>query len=332
MRNKTIKIFYNPKQVLDNDAARNYSKSPLKPKIVVEKLRSLDPEGLLFKEIKDFRPFSREDFLVAHYPQYVNDFFNGTGSAESNSLSWSPQFAESVRYTNSSLYHAIRNSILSGGRDVSFSPTSGFHHASPPHGSGFCTFSGQVIASVKLWREYGLVGTYLDLDGHFGNSIEDSRDFVTELKHAIPEGNNVNPQFSGQAYVDDLKRRLNGLELKLLTNQVHYIVWCHGADSHMDDDLGRQVSTEQWFECSEIFYRWLSKMDRKLGRPVPLAMALFGGYRKDHYDSVINLHVGDIARCSNLLLDNDFEYNGEIRKKIKVETPPIKRDGSWYDL
>ena len=58
---------------------------------------------------------------------------------------------------------------------LTFSPTSGFHHARPEGGSGFCTFSGQVIASLKIYEEKKLVGAYLDLDGHYGNSIEDSR-------------------------------------------------------------------------------------------------------------------------------------------------------------
>lgn len=314
MRNKAIKIFYNPKQVLAVDNG-NYSKSPLKPKLVVEKLRSLGPEGFPFEEVSNFRPFVYSDFRIAHHPSYVKDFFSGTGKCESNSLRWSPQFAESVRYTNSSLYHAIRESVLSRGRTVSLSPTSGFHHARPSGGGGFCTFSGQVIASVKLWKEYELTGAYLDLDGHYGNSIEDSRNFVMSLQYAVPPGNNINIRSKSEVYISELKMALAKLEDKLLSGELHYIVWCHGADSHVDDDLGSQVDTNQWFECSNIFYRWLSKMDRKLGRPVPLTMALFGGYRKDHYESVINLHVGDIVRCSNLLLDNDIEFEGEVRSK-----------------
>jgi hypothetical protein len=32
----------------------------------------------------------------------------------------------------------------------------------------------QVIAAVKLFREHRLVGAQIDLDSHFGNSIEGS--------------------------------------------------------------------------------------------------------------------------------------------------------------
>ena len=38
MRSTKIKTFYNPKQVLQNDKTSNYSKSPLKPKLLLEYL------------------------------------------------------------------------------------------------------------------------------------------------------------------------------------------------------------------------------------------------------------------------------------------------------
>jgi hypothetical protein len=34
MRSNKIKVFYNPKQVLSADAKKNFSKSPLKPKVL----------------------------------------------------------------------------------------------------------------------------------------------------------------------------------------------------------------------------------------------------------------------------------------------------------
>ena len=119
-------------------------------------------------------------------------FAGGRPLCESNELTWSEQFADSVRYTNASLCHAIEHSIAHP-EQLTFSPTSGFHHARPRGGGGFCTFSGQVIAAVKLFRKHHMVGAHIDLDGHFGNSIEDSRAFVAKLNQAIPPGCNINP-------------------------------------------------------------------------------------------------------------------------------------------
>lgn len=150
MRSNKIKVFYNPKQVLSADAKKNFSKSPLKPKLLLEHLTE---HGLAdhLNMVSNFRPYNAYDFQIAHTVEYVNSFFNGGYLASTNGLAWSPQFADSVRYTNASLWEAIKNSLVNP-EEVSFSPTSGFHHARPSKGSGFCTFSGQVIASGKAYR------------------------------------------------------------------------------------------------------------------------------------------------------------------------------------
>lgn len=71
---------------------------------------------------------------------------------------------------------------------------------------------------------------YLDLDAHYGNSIEDSRYFVTDLDKAIPIGGNINPDGKHKNYIDDLKHRLKILEKKILNDEIHYVVFAHGAD------------------------------------------------------------------------------------------------------
>jgi acetoin utilization deacetylase AcuC-like enzyme len=184
---------------------------------------------------------------------------------------------------------------------VTFSPTSGFHHVRPTAGSGFCTFSGQVIAAVKMIRECRLVGAYLDLDGHFGNSIEDSRTFVADLNQAIPPGCNLNPDGDHSDYQDSLKGSLADLAGRLARGEVHYVVFAHGADSHEDDDLGGQCTTAEWLEASSLVYGMLDRVGGKLGRPVPLTLALFGGYRSDNYEAVLRLHTADLIRCLQIV-------------------------------
>lgn len=326
MRNSKIKIFYNDRQVLKVLANSNYSKSPLKPKLVINKLFINDLQDH-FEIVRNFRPFNENDFLVAHTPHYVHSVFRGLTKATTNHLEWSPQFADSVRFTNASLYSAIRQSIISRGKDICFSPTSGFHHAHPGYGSGFCTFSGQVIASTKIYREFGLSGAYVDLDGHFGNSIEDAREYVHDLKYSIPLGCNINPVGKNEAYFRNFVLKLKGLENKIMNDEVHYIVWCHGADSHEWDQLGGQVNTEYWMQCATTFWQWVQEMDERLGRPLPVSMSLFGGYRDDDYDSVLNLHVADLVECLNNLLEKDVRFN------LVVKPPPVKKTqySGWMD-
>lgn len=316
MRKNKIKTFYNVKQVLEKDAYSNYSKSPLKPKLLLE---YLGKRGLIenFSITDEFKPYSQKDFRMAHTQQYVTDFFKGRGSYCSNGLAWSSQFADSVRYTNASLYAAIRNSIVNPD-EVSFSPTSGFHHARPTGGSGFCTFSGQVIASLKIYREFGMSGAYFDLDGHFGNSIEDSRAFCKDLNKAVPLDFNVNPIGTDSDYLADLGKWLERTRQAILSDKIHYVVWCHGADSHADDNLGHQCETDYWVACSTLFWKWVKEMDSELGRPLPVACALFGGYRDDDYTSVLSLHTADLVECLNQLLDLGVKYTIEVKPRQKT--------------
>jgi acetoin utilization deacetylase AcuC-like enzyme len=315
MRNKTIQVFYHPKMVINEQLHRSYSKSPLKPKLLLEKLEN---ENLLndhFIIDPGFEPFIEEDFKTAHREDYVTDFFAGKQPlCEYNGIHWTKEFAESVRYTNASLYHAIRHAVEHP-ETITFSPTSGFHHARPEGGSGFCTFSGQVIASLRLFRERGLSGAWLDLDQHFGNSIEDSRKFVPELNNAIPSYANFNPDGYGIAYVSELKKFLHQLEQKISNDEIHYLVWCHGADSHEWDNLGGRVSTEQWIECATVFYSWLKELEEKINKPVPLILSLFGGYRTDDYNSVLSLHIADLVECQNVMLFKNLTYIPEVKPK-----------------
>lgn len=325
MRSKLIKTFYNPKQVLELGAYRNFSKSPLKPKLLLEYLITVGLNDN-FDIDSDFESFTDSDFRIAHEKSYVKEFFGGYGRHESNGLVWSRAFAESVRYTNSSLYAAIKNSVLNP-EQISFSPTSGFHHAKPHAGSGFCTFSGQVIASVKLYREFGISGAYFDLDGHFGNSIEDSRKFCPDLNKAVPLDFNINPIGTDEVYFENLALWLTRTKYAIINNKIQYVVWCHGADSHEDDDLGHQCDTKTWIACSTLFWNWVKEMDLLLGRPLPVACALFGGYRHDDYTSVLSLHTADLVECMTNLLNIEVDFTPQVKNKIikPVSSYDIKR-------
>jgi len=314
MKNKIV-AYYTPKQVLQENIALSETKSPLKPKLVMEDLMKIADN---YVEVNaDFKPFTKEDFYIAHTEEYVNGVFhyNKPGKKLASNVPWSQELVTSLTYTSSSLYHAIKHSIANPD-DITFSPTSGFHHAIPDTGMGFCTFSGQVIASIKLYREQHKKGCYLDLDGHFGNSIEDSRYYVPDLDFAIPKGFNFNPSGYNETYVHMFSQFLYGrLTQAFLKGDIDYVVWCHGADSHNDDDYGGQVDTKNWAECSKIFWTWVNYMDMKIDSGLPVSFALFGGYRADDYQSVINLHISDIVTGINTCIpDAEIDYKLEYSK------------------
>jgi acetoin utilization deacetylase AcuC-like enzyme len=305
-RDKQVAIFYRPEMVA-KDAKQNFSKSPTKPKLFVESLkRKFEDFDERFILNGNFEPFTNEDFLLAHSKEYVDEFFAGIYPlCESNGLSWSRQFAESVRYTNSSLYNAIKHSIKNPGQ-ICCSPTSGFHHATFKTGMGFCTFSGQVIASLKIYEEFGLSGCYFDLDGHFGNSIESYRrmkGFKSKdaLNNAIPIVCNVNPSGKGVNYIKDLKYKFKLIKDLLISDKIQYVVWCHGADSHIRDPLGDQCDTDQWLLCTSLFTNFIKEVEEVTKRPTSITTALFGGYQKN-YENTIKLHVEDMNIIINKLI------------------------------
>jgi len=267
-----------------------------------------------------FKPFRREDFLIAHTTEYIEAVMTGNDVhlRSANGLPWSSELAETVKYTNASLYNTIKYSIENPSTPC-LAPVSGFHHARPSGGSGFCTFSGQVIASVKLYREKGMRGCYFDLDGHYGNSIEDSREFCPDINEAVPDGFNINPHGRNKSYLDNLLKEFEKVEHAIIAGEINYVVWCHGADSHEHDDLGGQLSTAYWIQCAEEFYKWVKLIDEKLalaGRaPLPVSMALFGGYRSDSYESVLSLHTKDTVLCLNTLCGQNINYEAQVVEK-----------------
>jgi acetoin utilization deacetylase AcuC-like enzyme len=259
-----------------------------------------------------WNPFRKKDLEIAHTKEYIDGFFKGEQPySTSSGLAWSKEFAESVKYTSASFYHSILNSLKG---QICFSPTSGFHHASPELGGGYCTFSGQVIASVKLYQEFKVSGGYIDMDEHFGNSIEDSREFVTDLNKAVPLEANVNPVASGKKYINDFELKFDLILKMIQDKKIHYIVLCSGADSLIDDDLGGSVNLDEWLFIKKTIYSELRKLDKGENK-FPTSICLFGGYREDHYESVLDAHIQDLLLCLEIRYGIKTQYSSVYQKK-----------------
>jgi len=315
MKSSHIPAFYDPRMSLDQEKWQGYTQTPAKPKLMME---YLERKNLMeyFRTKDDWPPFDREDFYIAHTREMVDNFFDRGKTSRILNMQWSPEYAESVRYENASLYYAIRHAVLHPD-EVCFSPSAAFHHANPTRGALFCAFSGQVIASMKVYNEFGVCGAYIDLDGHYGNSIDNSRDFVPDIDRAIsPVCGNINIMASHQKYLDELKANLEILKKEIMEDRVHYIVFCHGADSHEWDELASQLSTEEWVECSRIVYTFIRDLESSIGRQIPLILSLFGGYRRDDYNSVLSLHTTDLVTCLNILCGHNIDFRTEVTPRI----------------
>jgi acetoin utilization deacetylase AcuC-like enzyme len=296
---------------LDPEKLTGYTHTPAKPRLMME---YLERKGLseYFLIDENFAPLTKEDFYIAHTREMVDNFFDKGKTSRILHIEWSPEYAESVKYENASLYQAIRYAVQHP-EEVCFSPSAAFHHANPTRGALFCAFSGQVIASMKVYYEFGLCGAYIDLDGHYGNSIDNSRDFVVDIDKAIsPVCGNINIMARHQKYIEELKTNLAILREEIIRDNVHYVVFGHGADSHEWDELASQVSTEEWIDCSRIVYSFIHEIEIKTGKQIPLILMLFGGYRRDDYNSVLSLHTADLVTCLNILCGREINYTPEI--------------------
>lgn len=300
MHEPTILTYYTPDMAPPE--ASSFSKSPTKPRRFMEFLGGTPVAPFVCSA--DFPSITRELLATAHEEGYIDAFLAGDieRGAESNGIGWTPEFRDSVLRTNGSLLAATRGA-LEAPSALHFSPTSGFHHATPHAGQGFCTFSGQVIAALDVWRTHGRRGAWIDLDGHYGNSIEDSRDFAPDLNDAIPFGCNVNPVGKGRTYLDDLLRMLGVLNQRIMSGDVSYISIALGADNHVWDSLGGQVTTAQWIAAVDLVFEHVRAWTARLGKPLPVVLALFGGYRDDHPESVLGLHAMGLARALYALAD-----------------------------
>ncbi len=114
-------------------------------------------------------PVMESDLLRVHDPDYVSAVRTGQPRelAESQKFPWSPELYPSVLLTNGGVLAAARTALS---ENISGALVSGFHHAGPDRGEGFCTFNGLVVAAEAL-RAEGQIQTaaVLDLDLHYGN-------------------------------------------------------------------------------------------------------------------------------------------------------------------
>jgi len=309
-----IHTFFNPRMSLSLEQLKGYTQTPAKPGLMIDYLKSKELSAFFLID-ETFAPFTKEDFYIAHTKEMVDDFFDRGKTRKILHIEWSPEYAESVKYENASLYNSIRYAVQHP-EEACFSPSGGFHHASPTRGALFCAFSGQVIASMKIYYEFGLCGAYIDLDGHYGNSIENSREFVTDIDKAIsPVCGNINILSRHQKYIDELKANLEILRQEILNENIQYVVFAHGADSHEWDELASQLTTEEWIECSRIVYSFIKEIQIETGKQLPLILTLFGGYRKDDYNSVLSLHTADLITCLNILCGRDIKYTPEVKPR-----------------
>jgi acetoin utilization deacetylase AcuC-like enzyme len=270
-----LSVFYHPKQnVPQNDS---FSPSAGKPSLLVDRIKRYPEVHIL----DNFEPISKDTLYLVHDPNHVDAILacekaNGFG----NTL---PDVAESLPWTNGSFVAAARFAVAN--QAAALSPTSGFHHAEYASAMAFCTFNGLALAAVILHdttmaKRIGI----LDLDAHYGNGTVGilHRLGVDYVEH-YTYGRTVH--LSASQFLEELHA--------VLTDQfsrVDVILYQAGADPHVDDPLGGELTSEELRRRDEIVFRFAKE------RGIPIAWSLAGGYQEP-IDKVLDIHENTLMAC-----------------------------------
>lgn len=273
---RTLKVFFSNELVAESGFVG--SPSDRKPGLVAEALRAM-PWPLEFVAPE---PTPVEEVFRVHDPTYVEDVLrlrrrNGFGSM-------SPSVARSVLYTCGACHDSAVVALKEG---ISASLTSGFHHAGPSAGRGFCTFNGLMIAVSRLFAlERVKRVAIIDGDFHYGDgtqAIIDHHQLAERVLHV-----SFGQTFRTPAQATDYLSAVSALRGTLERFRPDLILYQAGADVHRDDPLGGVLTTEQMRQRD----RTLFTLARELA--IPLSWNLAGGYQVEADGSiprVIALHL-----------------------------------------
>lgn len=270
-----ITVFYNDKQNVINN--KSYSPSASKPKKVYDLFKN-NPNVSINS---NWKPLTKEQIYTSHDKKYVDGvlnctIYNGFGN-------YIKEVADSLPYTSGSFYNAAVHAL---NNKVAMSPTSGFHHARYSNGGAFCTFNGLTITAQLLKSNHNIkkIGI-IDFDAHWGDGTDDiinklSIENIVHLSH-----NKIFGFFgSNDIPLQNLYKTLNAVK------DCEILLYQAGADSHVNDPLGGDLTTEQMFERDKTVFRFAKNNN------IPIVWNLAGGYQID-FSKVLEIHNNTLEAC-----------------------------------
>lgn len=269
-----MKVFFRQEQNSENNVS--FSPSANKPLLFVNRVRNLGGIEI----VSSWNPVSRDDFYLVHEKEHVDSVLDcKKENGFSNTLK---EVSDSLYYTTGSFYAAAKEAIYTM---VSISPTSGFHHASYDKCMGFCTFNGLMVSAVLL-KDAGIVKRIgiVDFDMHWGNGTVD----IINKKHINYISHMAFSDQVGNNYTNWLNNLRCELEIKM--KECDLVFYQAGADPHIDDPLGRQLTTDQMKERDRIVFKFCKDYS------IPIVWNLAGGYQTP-VSKVVDIHVNTLYEC-----------------------------------
>ncbi|WP_460450213.1 histone deacetylase family protein [Alsobacter sp. SYSU BS001988] len=233
-------------------------------------------------------PASFELLARVHAADYVRQVFEARVPREIERQIGLPMTASVARRARAATGGTLLAARLALRHGLACNTAGGSHHASAPHGAGFCTFNDVAVAAAALLDE-GEAGRVLvvDLDVHQGDGTasifaDDPRVFTfsmhgeknypvrrarSDLDIDLPDGT------EDDVYLDALRKVLPDLVDRVRPDLVFYNA---GVDPHRDDRLGRLALSDDGLAERDAFV-----LRACLGKGRPVCGVIGGGYDRD---------------------------------------------------
>lgn len=231
---------------------------------------------------------SLEELTAVHDEDYVNKFMMGAMTDEEQRKMGLPWTEELVERTLSEVSGTVLTADLALACGLAVNTAGGTHHAHRSHASGYCIFNDLAITAKRVIAR-GAVERVLivDLDVHQGDgtaaSTADDANIYTLSVHC--EDNFPRTKASSSRDVplptgtgDDVYIKTTEAALRESIEECNpqLVLYDAGVDVHASDDLGG-------FELSDegLIRREALVIDTCVGRGIPVAAVVGGGYDKD---------------------------------------------------
>ena len=180
---------------------------------------------------------------------------------------------------------------------VGFHIGGGFHHAFPDHAEGFCYLHDMAIAAEHFRAQAGLGRVlFVDVDLHQGNgtaviyrgdentytySIHQEHNYPLKQQSDLDRG--LKDRTGDEQYLECLQDDLDAVDRCFEPQLVCYVA---GVDPFRGDQLGGLALSEEGLRQRDRLV-----LDRFIGRGVPVAVFLAGGYAATPQQTA-RLHLG----------------------------------------
>jgi len=239
--------------------------------------------------------------------------------ASSNGLGWDENLLNSVLHSTAGILRAIDD--VASGAPVAASLSSGLHHATPSHGSGYCTINSLAIGALFAARQ-GLKVVILDLDAHCGGGTEAFlRRYPNEAASILHVDVSIIP-------FDRYEPRATGSSLRITTRDSYL------AD--IDDALALVVAAKPdlviynagidiWPSVDQSVVRERESHVAKaiVSHGIGCVVVMAGGYGED--SDIVPLHLSTLQAFAEECSEADYV-------RTLVGTPPsghVSRAESW---